>query len=221
MAPRRFEIEPSRIADILSETFILERLGPRSFRYRLAGTRVCDRLGAEFRGADFFSCWSEADRPLIERDLLLVAEKGAVLVLDVETRNARDQRAVFEFIILPLVHTNQVIDRFLGAVSTTSRADWLGSAPLTSLKLIKTELHWPEKGINPCKEPLESEPSFLPLSATGQSDQLASEQSVFLPHVRTARIVRQDRRSFRVYEGGLSEKYCDDRGKGSRSKDES
>ena len=43
LAPRRFEIEPARIATILPETFILERLDSETFPYRLAGTKICDR----------------------------------------------------------------------------------------------------------------------------------------------------------------------------------
>ena len=60
LAPKRFEIEPSRIAPILSETFILERLDWDSYRFRLAGTRICDEFGVEFRGTDFLDGWMKA-----------------------------------------------------------------------------------------------------------------------------------------------------------------
>ncbi len=53
LAPQRFDIEPSRISHILSETFILERGERDDFLFRLAGTRVCDQLGTELRGQDF------------------------------------------------------------------------------------------------------------------------------------------------------------------------
>ena len=59
MAPRRFEIEPARIATILPETFILERLDTDTFVYRLAGTRMCEQFGCEFRGANFLDGWNE------------------------------------------------------------------------------------------------------------------------------------------------------------------
>jgi hypothetical protein len=47
IAPRRLEIEPSRIGSILSETFMLERTDPATCRYRLAGTRLCEIFGFE------------------------------------------------------------------------------------------------------------------------------------------------------------------------------
>ena len=62
LAPRRLEIEPSRIAGILSETFMLERVDAATYRYRLAGTRLCELFGSELRGTNFLDGWSEQDR---------------------------------------------------------------------------------------------------------------------------------------------------------------
>ena len=62
MAPTRFEIEPSRIAGILSETFILELAENCSFPFRLAGTRICEQLGAELRGRDLLDLVTEDRR---------------------------------------------------------------------------------------------------------------------------------------------------------------
>jgi hypothetical protein len=56
---------------------------------------------------------------------------------------------------------------------------------LTTIRLIAAEAVWPE-----------GRPHAL-------VDKL-SRQSPLQPHVRNARIVRQDRRQFRVYDGGLS-----------------
>ena len=62
IAPRRLEIEPSRIGSILSETFMLERTDPATYHYRLAGTRLCEIFGFELRGTNLLDGWSEADR---------------------------------------------------------------------------------------------------------------------------------------------------------------
>ena len=69
LAPQRLEIEPSRIAGILSETFMLERIDAGSYQYRLAGTRLCEMFGSELRGRNFLDGWSEADRQVLARDL--------------------------------------------------------------------------------------------------------------------------------------------------------
>ena len=56
--PRRFEIEPGKIAAILPSTFILERIDAETYRFRLAGTHVCDMFGVELRGTNFLDGWS-------------------------------------------------------------------------------------------------------------------------------------------------------------------
>jgi len=66
IAPQRLEIEPSRIAAILSETFMLEVLKPDTYPYRLAGTRLCEMFGSELRGKNFLDGWSEEDRRGLE-----------------------------------------------------------------------------------------------------------------------------------------------------------
>ena len=45
LAPKRFEIEPSQIAGMLPDTFILERIDNETSRFRLAGTRICEAFG--------------------------------------------------------------------------------------------------------------------------------------------------------------------------------
>ena len=62
LAPQRLEIEPSQIAGILSETFMLERIDAATYQYRLAGTRLCEMFGSELRGKNFLEGWSEPDR---------------------------------------------------------------------------------------------------------------------------------------------------------------
>ena len=42
IAPRRFEIEPAKIAKLLPETFIVESVGSLGYRFRLAGTKICE-----------------------------------------------------------------------------------------------------------------------------------------------------------------------------------
>ncbi len=51
IAPKRFEIEPAKIAPLLPETFITEATGLRTYRFRLAGTKICEQraLGAGTR----------------------------------------------------------------------------------------------------------------------------------------------------------------------------
>lgn len=181
-APRRFEIEPARLASILPEAFILERLAFETYRYRLAGTKLCEQFGMELRGRDFLDAWDEEDRFTLKRRLSAMAEQAAVGLFEFEAISPAGQAALFELLIVPLVQKDIVIDRFLGAMSTKAAAPWLGLEHLDRLQLLRHELIWPD-GLPPKAQ------VFRP---------------VLLPQTRDARLVRVDRRNFRVYEGGLS-----------------
>ena len=103
LAPKRFEIEPGRIAGILSETFILEDEGDGHFPFRLAGTRICECFGAELRATDFLDLLG--DRRDIGEDLLTrCGHQGAAITFELEAHSACGRAASFEAIVLPLVH---------------------------------------------------------------------------------------------------------------------
>lgn len=183
LAPQRLEVEPSRIAGILSETFMLERVDAGTYRYRLAGTRLCEMFGSELRGKDFLDGWSEADRQVLRRDLATVCEQGAVAVLGLEGSSDSRHRVELEAILLPLVHAGQKIGRIIGAMSATSAPYWLDSEPLLNRRLLRHELIWPDGRPHSVVERLGRQAPFQPLRAQ-------------------MRIVKTDRRQFRVFDGG-------------------
>ncbi len=185
-APRRLEVEPTRLAGILPEAFILERVDSDTFRFRLAGTRVCEQFGVEFRGRNFLDAWDRDDRLTLKRRLASIADQGAVGLFEFETFGPAGASVHFEVLIVPLIQKD-TIDRFLGTMSTRDEADWLGVHRLEGRQLLRHELIWPNG--NP------PEPTVF--------------QPVLLSSIRDARLVRVDRRSFRVYEGGLSRQLPD------------
>lgn len=183
IAPRRFEIEPARIGEILPDTFILERTDWHTYPFRLAGTRICERFGFEFRGTNMLVGWSDDDQATLEERLATISQQGGVglFTIDAQTPNAR--HVSLELLILPLVHMQTSADRFLGSIAALETPDWLGSEPVCSKRLMSNELIWPDGSPHAVVQPLD-------------------RQVPFLPHIRTARIVRQNERQFRVYDGG-------------------
>jgi hypothetical protein len=182
IAPKRFEIEPSCISGNLPDTFILERLSPSTLRFRLAGTRISEAFGIDFRGVNLFQLFDDGDARIIERQVAMSASGGAVCVFQITAGNGNGLSTDFELLILPLTHTRNTIDRFLGALTPLSKPHWLGTVALTQRKLISHEIVWPDG---------------IPLPAE------SSQPPAIMPAIREARIVRSDRRQFRVYEGGL------------------
>lgn len=184
VAPRRFEIEPARLAPILPDAFILERVGDLTVRYRLAGTRILDQFGFEFRGASFFQGFSTQDRQLLERLVRNMTVSGGGLKYELVSQTFDGREVRHECLLLPLVHVRDTVDRFVGVISALEAPEWLGQETLTQWRIDHHEVVWPDGTV----------PDVLKFPAVAPFD----------AHMRAARIVRSNKRQFRVYEGGLA-----------------
>ena len=186
LAPRRIEIEPSRITDLLADTFILERIDTERFRFRLAGTRICALLGPEFRISDFLDPWGDEDRETLQRMFQAMSTQGGVGLLEVEAAT-RDGgvSTTLEILVLPLLHTRDVVDRFLGSIVTNHHVELPPGSRLLLKRIVAHDIIWPDGRPHDVVDRMH-------------------RQAPFLPHIRSARIVRADRRQFRVYDGGLA-----------------
>lgn len=188
LAPRRFDIEPARISEILSETFILE-IEEGATRFRLAGSRITEHLGLELRGVAIADLWPEEDRQQLGPVLSTVVEQGGVGLIrftaheDEHTTEA-PRKTSFEMLLLPLVHTEGKVTRILGAIANSSPPHWLGSVALPLRRIEEASTIWPDG---------------RPFAAVEAADR----QAPFRPAYAAARIVRFDRRQFRVFDGGL------------------
>jgi len=144
MAPHRFEIEPAKIAPLLPEVFIAECAGPFTYRFRLAGTRICRQFGRELRGADLLALWGIEDRNALAAMLRQVSCRGAVGHALFQGHAAGHRQARFEFVVMPLAHGGDVITRLLGAITAIEPPFWLGSTPLVRRRLIEAQVLWPD-----------------------------------------------------------------------------
>ncbi len=179
VAPRRFEIEPMKIAALLPETFIVECQGLLDFRFRLAGTRLCENFGRELRGQGLLDFWQEADREVLRESLnrIVIDAQIGTVVFDSITDDNRTVR--FEMLLLPLIHNGASINRVMGSITAIDAPPWLGSRALVRHAIVETEIHAPA-----------NEGSVIDEST------LVDEQAC------QAMIVQQGDRRFRVYEGG-------------------
>ena len=191
LAPRRFEIEPSAIAAILPDTFILEREGRHDYMFRLAGTRICDYFGKEFRGRNLLDLWTPEDREVVIRVLESVTRDGGVGVIGFMANSTGGSAAGYEMLLLPLVHTGQTISRVLGSIAPLSPGLHFAHEPIGSIELGAFEVIWPD-----------GRPHALLARTTAPSP--------FLRDTGTSRVVRSERRSFRVYDGGRKDETLPD-----------
>lgn len=185
-APHRFDIEPARISDLLPETLIIERLAPEKLRFRLAGTRLCERFGNDFRGTSFLDLFPRSETARLAENLTVMARQGAVGLFHVQSTNTAGHHVTGELLLLPLVHSPQSVDRYLGAWSLDPNSRLPDGAPPPSRhSVLDYELIWPRGRPAPIEVAHSAPP---PLASS----------------IRHSRIVRDDRRQFRVYDGGLA-----------------
>ena len=183
MAPRRFEIEPSGIASILAETFILECIDGKTYPFRLAGTRICEQFGVEFRGRNFVELATAAERCALEQELATITEQGAAGIFELMAEDARGRRVHFEVMVLPLIHGRHGVTRYVGCMSAIETPPWLGCERLHAVGFGERRLMWPDGRPHAVIE-------------------RANRQAPFMPELATARIVRFNRQQFRVLDGG-------------------
>ncbi len=183
MAPKRFEIEPSRISAILAETFILERLDSRTFVFRLAGTRICDSFGTELRGRNFADFIGNSAGSDFEHAMARITDQGAVGVFEIDAQDAAARSVRFEATVMPLTHLDAKVSRYVGSISAADAPVWLGFEPLREFALAEHWLIWPDG---------------RPHAVVERSNR----QAPFMPEFANARVVRFDRRHFRVLDGG-------------------
>ena len=144
IAPRRFEIEPARIPTLLPETFIVEGAGLLGFRFRLAGTKICEQFGKELRGIDLLSLWDHDDREQIASLLHTIFTDAAVGHGIFRAFTASNRQASFEFVLMPLIHTGESINRLLGVITAIEPPFWLGAELLLRQEIVELNLHWPD-----------------------------------------------------------------------------
>lgn len=190
LAPRRFEVEPSAISTILPDTFILERQDRHDYMFRLAGTRICDRFGREFRGRNLLDLWTPEDREVVIRVLESVTRDGGVGVIGLMAGSDGGTLAAFEMLLLPLIHTGQSISRVMGSLAPINALQPFAHAPFAQLELSTFDVIWPD-----------GRPHALIARSTAPAP--------FLRETGDAKVVRFERRSFRVYEGGRKDNVID------------
>jgi hypothetical protein len=187
VAPRRFEIEPSRIASILPDTFILDCERHGSPRFRLAGTRMSNLLGRDVRDGDFLDLFQARDHKTLQHVLQLTITQAGVSLLTTEpvldAAPGISSHPQIEIMLLPLFHTEAAVTRLLGC-----------AVPLEPLVSLKPLAFLPQS--------LVSHETIWPDGRPHAVLQQLSRQSPFAPEQRGSRIVSSDRRRFRVFDGG-------------------
>ena len=199
-APRRDEVEPSDIRQLLSDTFILEVSGTlKTVSYRLAGTRICAIFGRELKGYGYLGHWSEHDSFDIARVLARVYRDFEPMLVVMRGHTESGRQADFEVMLLPLEPMPDGSARIIGIAVCEKNHYWLGTEPIVECEIRSA------RGIDPGMEKAAEEgwkanpapplsPHLMPPGGEFNLIEVAGEGAV-LPQARKVRHLT-------VHEGG-------------------
>lgn len=115
--PRRTQIDPRALENILPQTFILERIAPGLARFRLAGQHLCALAGMEVRGMPFSAFFAAPSRPGVAALLERLFDTPAIVELTLsEERRRGAAGAEARAILLPLTSDDGAVNRALGVL---------------------------------------------------------------------------------------------------------
>ncbi len=143
-APERKNVDPTKIRQALSNTFILEANDQQDFSFRLAGSHLCSTYCRELKGRSFESLWNNRDRDALRTLIKAVTEDHAVALVTFEGTSQSANKMNFETILLPLRHNGSSITRILGAMSADDEPYWFGAQPIIDQRITGLRLIWPD-----------------------------------------------------------------------------
>jgi hypothetical protein len=146
-APRRTEIEPAHIKQLLADTFILEKDARGEAIFRLAGTRLCATYGRELKGYAFPLLWSHRDQRMIARLAHSAFHDKSVIVVTFDGTSEAGRSNPFEMVLLPL-EGGLGSPRSVGAITPGEKPYWLGADPIVECRVDSLRV------VDPDREPL-------------------------------------------------------------------
>ncbi|MEP2715952.1 PAS domain-containing protein [Pseudophaeobacter sp.] len=113
--PNRSQIDPRGLENILSQTFILERVAPGIARFRLAGQKVNEMAGMEVRGMPITAFFTPEARKQMSAALEQMFETPSIVEIDMQTDASRLRgRREARMLLLPLRSDLGDVSRALG-----------------------------------------------------------------------------------------------------------
>lgn len=115
--PARSDVDPRGLDNVLSNTFILERIAPGVARFRIAGNALSELAGHEVRGMPLTAFFAPTTRDLVSDTLEHVFDEPAVADLCLTTEPALGRATVeARMVLLPLRSDLGDVSRALGGL---------------------------------------------------------------------------------------------------------
>lgn len=180
--PNRSQIDPRGLENILSQTFILERVAPGIARFRLAGQKVNEMAGMEVRGMPITAFFTPEARKQLSAALEHMFESPAIVEVEMQTEASRMRgRREARLLLLPLRSDLGDVSRALGVFvsegnpTSTSQRFAISSIEMRAVAQVADDTEFkakPRSGETP-NEPNKVNPGFAELQS-----RLSTEKSI-------------------------------------------
>jgi hypothetical protein len=149
--PRREDVDFAAIKAVMPDLVIIERDHLRkSFRYRLAGSRVCALFGMNLTGTDAFASWDHFETDVIRRHLEIALTRFQPAVIRMRLTTDRDQQLAAELVVLPVQMQNSNRVQLIGGMFPFRPAASMGHTVIAARELVSARVIWTEhQGILP------------------------------------------------------------------------
>jgi hypothetical protein len=154
-APGRAELDLHKIHEHVPSLFIMERHAQRqSYKWRLAGTKICALWRQELTGKDVFQNWHAFERDLALRLLDGVVGSLQPCVMRFRLQTSLNHAIPVEMLCLPLrAHGSETI-HVLGSIMAFAEANSMGYDGIARIELLSARAIW--------TEPLPGDPLLRP-----------------------------------------------------------
>ncbi len=143
--PRRDDLDLHQIRQLVPNLFIGEyAVKARMFRWRLAGTGICELFRRELTGTNMLAGWDAFEVDTISRFLSSTMNSKQPAVLRFRMYTDRDQIVGAEMAAFPMLAVDGVTTHLLGGVFPFRETWSLGYTALTGFELSAARLVWTE-----------------------------------------------------------------------------
>ena len=144
-APTRADLDLKQIRPLVPHLFIAEHATrQRSFRWRLAGTAICDLFRREITGGSVLAGWDAFEADVIRRFLTSTVDTRQPAMLRFRLHTDLDQEIGAEMAAFPLLASDGVTTHIFGGLFPFREIATLGYTEIARMEVAAARLVWTE-----------------------------------------------------------------------------
>lgn len=154
LLPNASDVDPSQIAYILKDIAILDVITEMNIQYRLAGTGIAERMGADPTGNNLIEMTAPETRATVSKILNLIVSHPVGCIATYENIYNTGKRAVIESLYLPLQRGEGQADRIVSVHSQEKTVSYEDEQAHSTVAAKILELKWLDLGAGTPGAPL-------------------------------------------------------------------